>query len=380
MKIITSQNLLELPKDYFASLGLKQEAEEYFSAKRFDKGLILKLPAVCIVPKNKPRTSKSKQTHIHVTGNNRYFFYSPEDINSVTASTEDRKQSVMVSLQNIKSLRGKNIDGDKLLFKPSFTMTKIACRASQESQVQISKIKKDGDIFIELRNNLYEDDILVFLKQRKDDALVAVGIPKSFYQGKYEIANEIYSCLESKGAVTVKNALNSVMENYHDTDIINNDDAISDAVYQELINESDSETPPIESEAYEAVPYQPTSKEKLSKSNRPKTNPALGKEAIIRNQYQCCVNPNHKTFIKKNGEPYMEVHHLIPLEWQGEFENKLDTRANLVPLCPLCHKLIHYGQIEDIKPIITQLFNERQEALIKSGLEITLEALIEFYE
>lgn len=380
MKFITSQNLLALPKDYFASLGLKQKAEEYFSAKRFDKGLILKLPAVCIVPKNKPKTSKSKQTHIHVTGNNRYFFYSPEDINSVTESTKDRKQSVMVSLQNIKSLSEKDIDGEELLFETSFTMTKIACRASQESQVQISKIKKDGDIFIELRNNLYEDDILVFLKQRKDDAFVVVGIPKSFYQGKYEIASEIYSCLESEGVVTVKNALSSVMESYHDTDIINNGDAVSDAVYQEMINELHIATPSTESEAYEAVPYQPINKEKLSKSNRPNTNPVLGKEAILRNQYRCSVNPNHETFTKKNGERYMEVHHLIPLERQAEFDNKLDTRANLVPLCPLCHKLIHYGKIEDIKPIITQLFNERQEALIKSGLAITLEDLIEFYE
>ena len=76
----------------------------------------------------------------------------------------------------------------------------------------------------------------------------------------------------------------------------------------------------------------------------------------------------------------MEAHHLIPLEKQKEFTNKLDTIANIVPLCPLCHKLLHHGKIEDIKPIITQLFIKRQEALKQSGLEITLEALIKLYE
>ena len=379
IETITSKNLLDLLKAYFDSLGLSTEADNYFTGQRFVEGLVLKLPSVCIVPKNKPIASKSKQTHIHVTGNNRYFFYSPEDINSVTISTKDRKQPVIVSSQNIKSLSGKDVDGEKLLFEPSFTMTKIACRTSQESQVQISKIKQDGEKFIELRNNLYENDILVFLKQRMNDTLVVVGIPKSFYQGKYEIATNVYSGLECKGTITVKNALNAVIDNYDETDIVNSDDAIYDAIYQEIVNDLPINTS-VEIEKYEAIEYQPTDKEKLSKSNRPNTNPVLGKEAIRRNQYCCAVDSNHKTFIKKNGERYMEAHHLIPLEKQKEFTNKLDTIANIVPLCPLCHKLLHHGKIEDIKPIITQLFIKRQEALKQSGLEITLEALIKLYE
>ena len=76
----------------------------------------------------------------------------------------------------------------------------------------------------------------------------------------------------------------------------------------------------------------------------------------------------------------MEVHHLIPLEYQSDFTYKLDTRANLVPLCPLCHKQIHYGRMQEKKPILIQLYNERKEALKESGLDITLEQLIQYYE
>ncbi len=170
MELITSKSLLDFLKTYFTSLGLGTEAGEYFTAKTFAEGLVLKLPAVCLVPGNKPSSSRSKQTHIHVTGNNRYFFYKAAEIDFATLSTEDFEYPLLVSSQNIRALNGQEITDSGLLFAPSFTMTKIACRASQESQVQISKLRQDGEKFIELRNSLYENDLLVFLKQRMHDA------------------------------------------------------------------------------------------------------------------------------------------------------------------------------------------------------------------
>lgn len=376
MITITSKNLLDFLKSYFSSIGLKTEAEKFFTAKTFAEGLVLKLPAVCIVPMNKPGTSRSKQTHIHVTGDNRYFFFDADTINSVVESTEDYKQHTLVSKQNIKNLKGEEITESGLYFHPSHTMTKIACRASQESQVQISKLRMDGDLFIELRNNLYENDLLVFLKYRAGDNMLVVGIPRGFYEGNYEFASDIFSGLESKGAITVKSALASVMDEYDDSYVVDSDDAIADAVYQEMVNDA-----PTTSTDYEPIKYEASEQDgKTTKSTRPATNPSLGKEAISRNKFCCAIDENHKTFIKKNGARYMEVHHLIPLEWQSEFLYKLDTRANLVPLCPVCHKLIHYGRREDVNPILTRLYEERKELLKESGLEISLEELLRFYE
>lgn len=57
---------------------------------------------------------------------------------------------------------------------------------------------------------------------------------------------------------------------------------------------------------------------------------------------ECC---NKTPFYKENDEPYLEVHHIIPLSQNGE-----DSCQNTVALCPNCHKRAHFGKDkEDIK-------------------------------
>lgn len=375
MTTVTSENLLEFLKAYFESLGLGADAGAYFTARNFTDGLVLKLPAVCLVPGNKPANSRSKQTHIHVTGNNRYFFFDRDAVNHAEQSSEDHPQPVEVSMQNVKALSGKPVTGQSLDFQPSFTMTKIACRKSQESQVQISKLRQDEDTFISLRKCLYENDLLIFLKRRDGEGMAAIGIPRSFYEGRYSFQGDLYTGLESKGVITVKNALAAVMDAYGDADVVENEEPITDAVYQEMVNASAAVTI-----RYEPVTYVPAGSGKAASTKRPPTNPAFGKAVILQNQFHCAVDEKHPTFLKKDGERYLEVHHLIPLEWQDAFPYKLDTPANLIPLCPLCHRQLHYGKMEDIQPILIGLYQERAAVLQQSGLEITLETLLRFYE
>lgn len=372
---VTSKNLLHVIKTYFDTLGLGTEAGNYFTAQNFSEGLVLKLPAVCLVPGNKPASSRSKQTHIHVTGNNRYFFFDAGDIMSAVVSSDDHTQTVLVSPQNILALQGAPVTQEGLNFHPSYTMTKIACRASQESQVQISKLSMDGDLFIDLRKSLYENDLLVFLKLRTGGEMVAVGIPHAFYEGTYTFQSNIYTGLESRGTITVRNALAAVMENYTDSDVVDGEEAIADMLYQEMVHRA-----PAGSSSYEPIAYSPSNNKRTTNVSRPPTNPSLGKEAIIRSQYRCAVNAQHPTFVKKDGTQYMEVHHLIPLERQNLFSYKLDTLANLVPLCPLCHRQIHYGRIEDKTPVLIALYEQKKDALKQSGLAVTLDDLIGFYE
>ena len=375
METITSKNLLDFIKTYFASLGLEDDASKFFNAKNFTEGLVLKLPAVCIVPSNKPSSSRSKQTHIHITGNSRYFFFNSAEINSAVTSSDDIRQNVYVSKQNINNLRKLESTNEGLSFSPSHTMLKIACRATQETQVQISKLRYDGDLFIDLRYSLFENDLLIFLKSRLDNQMVAIGIPFDFYYGQYEFQNDIFSGLESSGTITLKNALTAIINEYQESDVIDGDEAISDAVYQEMVNNATAIV-----DNNQPTEYIPPINKKTLTSSRPPTNPSLGKLAITSNNYCCAINMNHPTFIKKDGNKYMEVHHLIPLEWQSEFTYKLDTLANLIPICPLCHKLIHYGRMDEKKSILTQLYNERKDALKESHLNITLEQLLKFYE
>ena len=59
-----------------------------------------------------------------------------------------------------------------------------------------------------------------------------------------------------------------------------------------------------------------------------------------------CKNP--APFIKDDGTPYLEIHHLIPLSKGGT-----DDLENTVALCPNCHRKLHYekGRAKMIKEL-----------------------------
>jgi len=44
-------------------------------------------------------------------------------------------------------------------------------------------------------------------------------------------------------------------------------------------------------------------------------------------------------FLRDDGRPYLEVHHIDPLSNGG-----LDVLENVAALCPRCHRLLHHGQ------------------------------------
>lgn len=99
---------------------------------------------------------------------------------------------------------------------------------------------------------------------------------------------------------------------------------------------------------------------------------------IIKNQsiesarYQCEVDPLHKTFIAKStSQPYMEGHHAIPMKYQEKFSNSLDVYANVVCLCPICHRMLHYGEDEQRETVVKKIYHDRSDRLVTSGLIIS---------
>jgi len=70
----------------------------------------------------------------------------------------------------------------------------------------------------------------------------------------------------------------------------------------------------------------------------------------------CQLCRKEAPFKNKNGEPYLETHHIKPLSKAGA-----DTIENTVALCPNCHRRMHVlNDIEDImilqKGIIQNIF------------------------
>lgn len=111
----------------------------------------------------------------------------------------------------------------------------------------------------------------------------------------------------------------------------------------------------------------------------PKRNTKVAIEALKSANYKCEVDPNHQTFLRKNGTPYTEPHHLIPISKYKDFPYSLDVSANIVSLCSNCHNLLHYGRLEDKSEILEKIFLNRKDRLLKQGLKINIENIIKYY-
>lgn len=103
-----------------------------------------------------------------------------------------------------------------------------------------------------------------------------------------------------------------------------------------------------------------------------KRNPIIVSQAIDSAQYLCECNNAHLTFIAQStGKAYMEGHHLIPMKYQSLFDYSIDVYANVVCLCPTCHRLMHFGQKSEIKAAAEKLYEIRYARLCKSGIDLT---------
>ena len=95
-------------------------------------------------------------------------------------------------------------------------------------------------------------------------------------------------------------------------------------------------------------------------------------QALESANYQCEMDETHRTFIAKStGHPYMEGHHALPMQIQGRFDQSLDVYANIICLCPICHRLIHYGLDSEKEKVINKIYYDRADRLAASGIKLS---------
>ena len=93
--------------------------------------------------------------------------------------------------------------------------------------------------------------------------------------------------------------------------------------------------------------------------------------------FKCEINSAHDTFVAKStGHQYMEGHHVIPIHKQAFFNTSLDVYANVICLCPTCHRLLHYGRDNDRSKLLNQIYYERSIRLANSGIKITRDTFL----
>jgi len=104
----------------------------------------------------------------------------------------------------------------------------------------------------------------------------------------------------------------------------------------------------------------------------------LRTQAIEMAGYSCEMNSAHKTFITEStNKPYMEGHHALPMSAQEAFPVSLDVYANIVCLCPICHRKIHYGLKDERADMIRRIYDQRSTRLANSGISISKEDFVD---
>lgn len=99
---------------------------------------------------------------------------------------------------------------------------------------------------------------------------------------------------------------------------------------------------------------------------------------ILRNQviefagHSCEINHEHESFIaESNSKPYMEGHHIMPMNHQDKFNFSLDVYANIMCLCPVCPRRIHHGLKRDREEMMNQIYDERIDRFANSGIKMS---------
>ena len=101
---------------------------------------------------------------------------------------------------------------------------------------------------------------------------------------------------------------------------------------------------------------------------------------MINANYRCEVNHNHLTFTSRVTEQnFVEIHHLIPMAFQEDFNYSLDVPANVVAVCPNCHRQLHHAEKQVTARFLRLLFNKRQAAIGLAGISLSIETLFKCY-
>lgn len=109
-------------------------------------------------------------------------------------------------------------------------------------------------------------------------------------------------------------------------------------------------------------------------------NPKIAAAALANAEFRCELDVNHATFISSaKNLPYVEAHHLVPMSEQAHYSFSLDVTANIVSLCPLCHKLLHHAKPSEKRNHLLHLLSLRQVKLQEKEIFISSEKLMEFY-
>lgn len=110
-----------------------------------------------------------------------------------------------------------------------------------------------------------------------------------------------------------------------------------------------------------------------------KRDSRLAKKCLQIADYECEFDRSHNLFVARSTlKPYVEAHHLIPMNLQNAFDIKLDEECNIFSLCPMCHSKVHHAIGETTAEVVLRLFEQREKKLF-DRLNLKAEDLLRYY-
>ncbi|MCJ8191379.1 HNH endonuclease [Sphingomicrobium aestuariivivum] len=189
-------------------------------------------------------------------------------------------------------------------------------------------------------------------------------------------ADELFYIFTRKGEPnpfvgTITPSSLATLRNAKRADVVNDkeryvfDDESEDATFQQAIEDAAAKKPV-----------------KFSGERYPR-DPKIALAAIRQAGFRCEAEVDgerHATFTSAvSGEPFVEAHHLVPLSTQASHDPTLDSQANIVALCPTCHRKLHHAATHERLELLLRLFGARSAKLQALGLKITQADLVEAY-
>lgn len=186
------KRLLKLVQNYFIELGYEQSTvKNYFCVEKISEMIAIRLANANIVNKNK-RDKSSHQSHIAITGETISFFYSEDEFENLE-NDKIEKRRIGISIHNISNLMGQSVIIEK---KDTIQFVEgiVSIGKRTQNQVQLSKHSNENSLeFNTLRDNLWENDLFIILKERETKKLLVVGMKESFYQKQLQEYVSVYN-------------------------------------------------------------------------------------------------------------------------------------------------------------------------------------------
>lgn len=214
-----------------------------------------------------------------------------------------------------------------------------------------------------------ESDYIYDLRNYKDKFIISIAKYNTYMFRRQRFYKGTYPKLDKK--------ILNYLENY-----LNPAESVDDTIFQEEVQKEDSsKAKALPNDSTEKPSYRTgTNGRQVDKKAR------ITKAALIEAEFKCAGNEKHITFTTTRGDIYMEGHHFIPCtctnseDFWNKYNVNIDCVENIISLCPICHRLVHFGSEQERSDLLEKLYYIQITKIKSIGIDISLDELLNLYK